>query len=111
MPRYNPGGGAREPVPRDRPISGKQARPGALALPRRARTGLRRDLRVDGGASCGDSIASRQAPLFTWPVEISDMMLRMSKLIVLFLSALFLISAADLPSRKYLNLAAIKTMV
>ena len=42
---------------------------------------------------------------------ISDMMLRMPKLIVLFLSALFLISAADLPSRKYLNLAAIKTMV
>ena len=39
------------------------------------------------------------------------MMLRMSKLIVLFLSALFLISAADLPSRKFLNLAAIKTMV
>jgi glc operon protein GlcG len=39
------------------------------------------------------------------------MMLRMSKLIVLFLSALFLVAAADLPSRKFLNLAAIKTMV
>ena len=39
------------------------------------------------------------------------MMLRMSKLIVLFLSALFLATAADLPTKKYLNLAAIKTMV
>jgi glc operon protein GlcG len=39
------------------------------------------------------------------------MMLRMPKLIVLLLSALLLASAADLPSRKYLNLAAIKTMV
>jgi glc operon protein GlcG len=39
------------------------------------------------------------------------MMLPMSKLIVLFLSALFLVAAADLPSRKFLNLAAIKTMV
>ena len=38
-------------------------------------------------------------------------MLRMPKLIVLLLSALLLASAADLPSRKYLNLAAIKTMV
>jgi len=35
----------------------------------------------------------------------------MSKLIVLLLSALFLAAAADLPSRKFLNLAAIKTMV
>jgi glc operon protein GlcG len=39
------------------------------------------------------------------------MMLRMPKLIVLLLSVLFLASAADLPSKKYLNLAAIKTMV
>jgi glc operon protein GlcG len=38
-------------------------------------------------------------------------MLPMSKLIVLFLCALFLASAADLPSRKFLNLSAIKTMV
>ncbi|MCU1234350.1 MAG: hypothetical protein JWP63_2317 [Candidatus Solibacter sp.] len=35
----------------------------------------------------------------------------MSKLIVLLLSALFMAVAADLPSRKFLNLAAIKTMV
>ena len=34
-----------------------------------------------------------------------------SSLIVLFLSVIFLASAADLPSRKFLNLAAIKTMV
>ena len=39
------------------------------------------------------------------------MMFRMPKLIVLLLSVLFLASAADLPSKKYLNLAAIKTMV
>ena len=35
----------------------------------------------------------------------------MLKFVVLFLSVLFLASAADLPSKKYLNLAAIKTMV
>ena len=35
----------------------------------------------------------------------------MLKLLVLLLSALMLASAADLPSRKYLNLAALKTMV
>jgi glc operon protein GlcG len=35
----------------------------------------------------------------------------MSKLIVLLLSALFMAAAADLPSRKFLNLAAIKTLV
>lgn len=35
----------------------------------------------------------------------------MLKLVVLCLSAMLLASAADLPSRKYLNLAAIKTMV
>jgi len=35
----------------------------------------------------------------------------MAKLLVLCLSALLLASAADLPSRKYLNLAALKTMV
>ena len=38
-------------------------------------------------------------------------MLRMSKLIVLLLCAVFMAAAADLPSRKFLNLAAIKTMV
>jgi glc operon protein GlcG len=38
-------------------------------------------------------------------------MLPMSKLIVLLLSVLFMAAAADLPSRKFLNLAAIKTMV
>ena len=37
-------------------------------------------------------------------------MLAMLKLVVLILSMLFLAMAADLPSRKYLNLAAIKTM-
>ena len=35
----------------------------------------------------------------------------MVKLVVLFLSVVFLASAADLPSKKYLNLAALKTMV
>ncbi|HTP89031.1 MAG TPA: heme-binding protein [Candidatus Acidoferrales bacterium] len=35
----------------------------------------------------------------------------MVKLLVLCLSALLLASAAELPSRKYLNLAALKTMV
>ncbi len=35
----------------------------------------------------------------------------MLKLTVLMLTFLFLMSAADLPSKKYLNLAAIKTMV
>ena len=35
----------------------------------------------------------------------------MLKLFVLFLSVAFLASAVDLPSKKYLNLAAIKTMV
>ena len=35
----------------------------------------------------------------------------MLKLLVICLSALLMASAADLPSRKYLNLAAIKTMV
>jgi glc operon protein GlcG len=35
----------------------------------------------------------------------------MLKLVVLFLSVAFLASAADLPSKKYLNLAALKTMV
>src|SRR6266545_7321997 len=39
------------------------------------------------------------------------MLLPMSKLIVMLLSALFMAVAADLPSRKFLNLAAIKTMV
>ena len=39
------------------------------------------------------------------------MLLRMSKSIALFFSLLFVAMAADLPSRKYLNLAAIKTMV
>jgi glc operon protein GlcG len=38
-------------------------------------------------------------------------MLRMPKLIVILLSALLMAAAADLPSRKFLNLAAIKTMV
>ena len=42
---------------------------------------------------------------------ISDRMLRMPKLIVILLSALLMAAAADLPSRKFLNLAAIKTMV
>jgi glc operon protein GlcG len=40
-----------------------------------------------------------------------DMMLAMIKFVVLFLSVAFLASAADLPSKKYLNLAALKTMV
>ena len=35
----------------------------------------------------------------------------MLKLLVICLSAVFVASAAELPSRKYLNLAAIKTMV
>jgi glc operon protein GlcG len=35
----------------------------------------------------------------------------MLKFVVLFLSVIFLASAADLPSKKYLNLAALKTMV
>ena len=38
-------------------------------------------------------------------------MLAMVKLVVLLLSVDFLASAADLPSKKYLNLAALKTMV
>ena len=38
-------------------------------------------------------------------------MLAMLKLFVLFLSVIFLASAVELPSRKYLNLAALKTMV
>ena len=38
-------------------------------------------------------------------------MFAMLKLVVLLLSVVFLASAADLPSKKYLNLAAIKTMV
>ena len=38
-------------------------------------------------------------------------MLAMVKFVVLFLSVAFLASAVDLPSKKYLNLAAIKTMV
>src|SRR6267142_706657 len=38
------------------------------------------------------------------------MMLAMLKLFVLFLSLIFLASAVELPSRKYLNLAALKTM-
>ena len=38
------------------------------------------------------------------------MLLRMSKLIVTLLSLLSVVIAADLPSRKYLNLAAIKTL-
>ena len=39
------------------------------------------------------------------------MMLPMPKLIVLLLSAALLAAAVDLPSKKYLNLAALKTMV
>jgi glc operon protein GlcG len=39
------------------------------------------------------------------------MMMAMLKLVVLFLSVAFLASAADLPSKKYLNLAALKTLV
>ena len=38
-------------------------------------------------------------------------MMAMLKLVVLLLSVVFLASAADLPSKKYLNLAALKTMV
>ncbi len=38
-------------------------------------------------------------------------MVRMFKLVPLFLGFAFLLSAVDLPARKYLNLAAIKTMV
>src|SRR5215475_12413084 len=38
-------------------------------------------------------------------------MLAMLKLVVMLLSVIFLASAAELPSRKYLNLAALKTMV
>src|SRR3954469_12774763 len=38
-------------------------------------------------------------------------MLPMVKLMILLLSALLFAMAADLPTRKYLNLAAIKTMV
>src|SRR4051794_31338577 len=38
-------------------------------------------------------------------------MLAMLKLVALFLSMAFLAAAVDLPSRKYLNLAALKTMV
>src|ERR1035441_7381877 len=38
-------------------------------------------------------------------------MLAMIKFVVLFLSLAFLASAAELPSKKYLNLAALKTMV
>ena len=38
-------------------------------------------------------------------------MLAMLKLFVLFLSLVFLASAVELPSRKYLNLSALKTMV
>ena len=38
-------------------------------------------------------------------------MFAMLKLFVLFLSLVFLASAVELPSRKYLNLAALKTMV
>ena len=34
----------------------------------------------------------------------------MTKLVLLFFACLFLANAADLPSRKYLNLAAIKTL-
>src|SRR5215831_726217 len=37
-------------------------------------------------------------------------MLAMLKLVVMLLSVIFLASAAELPSRKYLNLAALKTM-
>jgi len=38
-------------------------------------------------------------------------MIRMSKLLVFFLALATLLPAADLPTKKYLNLAAIKTMV
>src|SRR3954454_5209832 len=38
-------------------------------------------------------------------------MLAMLKLVVLLLSVIFLAAAVDLPSRKYLNLSALKTMV
>src|SRR5450631_2188731 len=38
-------------------------------------------------------------------------MLAMIKFVVLFLSVAFFASAVDLPSRKYLNLTALKTMV
>lgn len=38
-------------------------------------------------------------------------MLSMNKLVVLLLGVIFLASAADLPSKKYLNLAALKAMV
>src|ERR1051325_645058 len=37
-------------------------------------------------------------------------MMRMLKLTIMLLSALLLAMAADLPSRKYLNVAAIKTL-
>src|SRR5882724_8923492 len=40
----------------------------------------------------------------------ADMMIPMLKLIVMLLTALLLATAADLPSRKYLNLAALKTL-
>jgi glc operon protein GlcG len=38
-------------------------------------------------------------------------MMAMLKFVVMLLSVMFLASAADLPSKKYLNLAALKTMV
>jgi glc operon protein GlcG len=41
----------------------------------------------------------------------SDMMRPMLKLTILLLTALLMASAAELPTRKYLNLAALKTMV
>src|ERR1043166_9805229 len=41
----------------------------------------------------------------------ADMITRMIRLIVLGLSVLMVVAAADLPSRKWLNLAALKTMV
>jgi glc operon protein GlcG len=40
-----------------------------------------------------------------------DIMFAMPKLIALLLSMAFLAAAVDLPSRKYLNLSALKTMV
>ena len=41
----------------------------------------------------------------------SDMMMRMLKMIAIVLSLAVMAMAAELPSRKYLNLAAVKTLV
>src|ERR1041385_1606965 len=52
---------------------------------------------------------SSNANCHTWAT--ADIMLPMSRILSMLLASAILVGAAELPSKKYLNLAAVKTMV